>query len=88
MLVSVGLVALFAVSCLTTNMVLIPEMDQGQVSVTIGMPIGSSLEESTAIADQVAAVVQEDVPELESFYYMAQSGGSGMMSSGIPPPWD
>lgn len=82
MLVSVGLVALFAVSCLTTNMVLIPEMDQGQVSVTIGMPIGSSLEESTAIADQVAAVVQEDVPELESFYYMAQSGGSGMMSSG------
>ena len=81
MLVSVGLVALFAVSCLTTNMVLVPEMDQGQVSVTIGMPIGSSLEESTAIADQVAAVVQEQVPELESFYYMAQSGsGSGMMS--------
>ena len=82
MLVSVGLVAVFALSCLSTNMVLIPEMDQGQVSVTISMPVGSSVEEITAVADQVTAIAQEQVPELESLYYLAQggSGGVSMMS--------
>ena len=41
MLVSVGMVAIFAVCCLSTNMVLIPEMDQGTVSISVSMPIGS-----------------------------------------------
>ncbi|MDD3346562.1 efflux RND transporter permease subunit [Oscillibacter sp.] len=82
MLVSVGLVVLFSVCCLSTKMVLIPEMDQGQVSVTIAMPTGSGIGESTAIADRVSAIVEAQVPELESMYYMAQSGSGSMMSSG------
>lgn len=82
MLVSVGLVAVFTVCCLSTKMVMIPEMDQGQVSITIGMPIGSSVEESAAIADRVSAIVEAQVPELDEMYYMASSGSGSMMSGG------
>ena len=62
-------------------MVMIPDMDQGSVSVSISMPTGSSLEESTAIADRVTAIVQREVPELDEMYYLA-SNGSSMMSAG------
>ena len=47
-LVSVAMVVLFLVSCLSTNMVLIPEMDQGMVSVTVEMPTGTELEDTMA----------------------------------------
>ena len=72
MLVSTGLVVFFGVCCLATNTVLLPEMDQGQVSVSISTPIGSEVEETAAYADRVAAIAQEQVPELESLYYIAQ----------------
>ena len=62
-------------------MVMIPDMDQGSVSVSISLPTGSSLEESTAIADRVTAIVQREVPELDEMYYLA-SNGSSMMSAG------
>lgn len=84
MLVSVGMVTLFILTCLSTNMVLMPEMDQGEVNISISLPIGSSTEEAIGIADQVVAVVEREVPERENCYYMV-SGGSGMssmMSSG------
>ena len=84
MLVCIGLVAVFLVTCLTANMVLIPEMDQGRVSVSIKLPTGSSTDEATAIAEQVYAVVEAEVPELENCYYMVSSGTgmSSMMSRG------
>ena len=72
MLVSLGLIIVFCLTLGSTTMVLIPDMDQGQVSVSIEMPIGSSLNESSAIADRVAAIVERDVPELEDMYYLAQ----------------
>ena len=82
MLVSTGLVVFFLVCCLSTKMVLIPEMDQGEVSISISMPIGSSLDEAAAIADRVSTVAVEQVPELESMYYMASGdSGSSMMGS-------
>lgn len=73
MLVSVAMVAIFAVCCLSTNMVLIPEMDQGTVSISVSMPIGSEVEETSAIADRITEIVQRDVPELESMYAMSQA---------------
>ena len=73
MLASVGLVAFFVACCLTTNMVLLPSMDMGQVSITVSMPIGSQVEETAAITDRVAALAEENVPELESMYYAAQA---------------
>lgn len=72
MLTAVGLVVFFAVCCLSTNMVLLPEMDQGQVSISITTPIGSDVDETTAYADRVVSITQEQVPELESLYYLAQ----------------
>lgn len=72
MLVSLGLVAVFALTLISTNMVLIPDMDQGRVSVSITMPIGSDLNETAAIADRVAMIAEREVPELEDMYYLAQ----------------
>jgi len=79
MLTAVGLVAVFAVTCLSTKMVLMPEMDQGEISISIGMPIGSSVEEAAAIADRVSAVSEAQVPELDSIYYIASEGSSTTM---------
>ena len=81
MLVSVALVVFFIATLANTRMVMIPDMDQGQVSVSISLPTGASLEEASAIADRVTAIVEREVPELDDMYYLASSG-SGMMSSG------
>ena len=79
MLASLALVVLFAATLLSTKMVLMPDMDQGQVSVSISMPIGSEVEETSAIADRVARIVQSEVPELEDMYYIAQDESVTMM---------
>lgn len=73
MLISVGLVVAFAACCFSTNMVLMPQMDQGEVSISIRTPIGSEVEETTALADRVAQLARDAVPETESLYYMAQA---------------
>jgi HAE1 family hydrophobic/amphiphilic exporter-1 len=82
MLVCLALVTVFIVACLNTNMVLIPEMDQGEVNITISLPTGSSTAEAQNIAEQVTAVVEAEVSasEMENCYYMV-TGGS-MMASG------
>lgn len=79
MLASLALVVIFAATLLSTKMVLMPDMDQGQVSVSISMPIGSEVEETSAIADRVARIVQSEVPELEDMYYIAQDESVTMM---------
>lgn len=69
MLASVALVAVFAVCCLSTNMVLLPDMDMSMVSISISTPIGSDVDETEAIADRVVAIAQAQVPELDDLYY-------------------
>lgn len=81
MLVSVGLVAVFLFTLANTKMVMIPDMDQNSVSITISMPTGSEIEEAAAIADRIMAIVEQKCPEMEDAYYIA-SGSSSMMSSG------
>ena len=73
MLASVALVVFFVGCCLTTNMVLLPSMDMGEVSITVSMPIGSQIHETMAIADRIAAIAEENVPEMEDMYYIAQA---------------
>ena len=70
---SVALVALFIVACLSTKSVLLPSMDMGMISITVSTPIGSEVEQTAAIADQIVAVAQKNVPELHDLYYTAQS---------------
>lgn len=71
MLASCGLVAFFVACCLTTNMVFLPSMDMGQVSITVSTPIGTQINETSAIADRVSVIAEEHVPELTSMYYTA-----------------
>ena len=72
-LASVALVVFFVGCCMTTNAVLLPSMDMGQISISISTPIGSQVDETTALADRVAAIAQENVPELDSIYYVSQA---------------
>ena len=72
MLVSLAMVVLFLLPMVSTKMVLMPDMDQGSVSINISMPTGSELDETAAIADQVAAIAQRECPELEELFYVAQ----------------
>ena len=65
-LISVAMVAVFLLSCLTTNLVLLPDMDQGMVSITVDMPTGTELEDTIAYGDRIMGIVQENCPELDN----------------------
>lgn len=71
MAVSIALVVLFGVMCTSTKMVLLPDMDMGIVTVTISTPIGSEVDETAAIADEVCAIIEEEIPEFHDLYYTA-----------------
>jgi HAE1 family hydrophobic/amphiphilic exporter-1 len=84
MLACVGLTALFILSVASTKMVMIPDMDQGMVMVSISTPIGSELEQTAAIADRAAAIIQRDVPEIDEMFFLAQDESVTMMISLVP----
>ena len=69
MAASVALVVAFGLMCVSSKMVLLPDMDMSMVSVTISTPIGSEVDETAAIADQVVSITQEEIPELHDLYY-------------------
>lgn len=73
MLVSLLLVVGFLLTLVNTNMVLMPEMDQGTVSISITLPTGSELDEAAAIAERVSGIVTNNCPELDEMYYIAQA---------------
>ena len=81
-------VALTVVICIVSvlsvsqaGMELIPEMDEGEVSVTVSMPNGSTMEDTAAIEDRIAAIAVDTIPELEQIYYSTGSSTSIMSSS-------
>ena len=57
--------------CASSKMVLLPPMDMSIVSVNISTPIGSEVDETTAIADQVSEIIQKEIPEYHDLYYTA-----------------
>ena len=79
MAASFALVVLFGVTLVNTKMVLIPDMDQGQITVNVSMPIGSQLNETSAIADRVTAIAEAEVPEIEEMFYIASNESVTMM---------
>lgn len=81
-------VALTVVICIVSvlsvsqaGMELIPEMDEGQVSVVVSMPNGSTMEDTAAIEDRIAAIAVDTISELEQIYYSTGSSTSIMSSS-------
>ncbi len=74
MLASVALVVLFSVSCLSTKMVLMPEMDQGMVSISVSTPIGLGAgARPPPLPTGWWRSSRRTVPELESIYYITQA---------------
>ena len=78
MLASAALVALFIAACMSTKMVLMPEMDQGMVQVSISTPVGSEVKDTAAIADRIVDIAVDNVPELESIYHITQPETSSL----------
>ena len=79
MAASFALVVLFGVTLVNTKMVLIPDMDQGMVNLSVSMPIGSQLSETAAIADRISAIVETETPEIEEMFYIASDESVTMM---------
>ena len=79
MAASFALVVLFSITLVNTKMVLIPDMDQGTVNLSISMPIGSQLNETSVIADRVTAIAEAEVPEIEEMFYIASNESVTMM---------
>ncbi len=79
MLVSVGLVVLFVAACASTKAVLMPDMDMGMLAVSVSMPTGSDLDDTSAISERISQICMENVPELDYVYYTAQ-GESGSVN--------
>lgn len=81
MLISLGMVVLFVVSCMSTNSVLMPDVDQGELTVSISMPAGTEVEQTIVMADRAVEIVQANCPELESLYYSATAGSADVVVS-------
>ena len=76
-----GIWAISVVSIALAGSELIPEMDQGQINVSVGMPNGSTMEETAAIQDRIVAIAEQTLPEMEQVYYSTGSSSSVMSSA-------
>ncbi|MBQ5739002.1 MAG: efflux RND transporter permease subunit [Oscillospiraceae bacterium] len=84
MLIPAALTLVFLATCVSTKMVLMPEMDQAIVNINVSLPIGAEIEESYAIADRVCAVAEAEVAELDSYYYTAEAGSASVTLNLVP----
>ncbi len=78
-LLSVAAVVLFLLSCLTTDMVLMPDTDQGTVNIAVSTPSGTELEQTAAYSDRIVSIAQEECPEIETLYAINQAESATIM---------
>ncbi|MBK9166840.1 MAG: efflux RND transporter permease subunit [Bryobacterales bacterium] len=67
--------ALAAASAPLIGVELTPEADEGEVRVTIELEPGTRVEVTDAVTQQVAQIVRDNVPEIETL--MVETGGGG-----------
>ncbi|MFB3852486.1 MAG: efflux RND transporter permease subunit [Vicinamibacterales bacterium] len=67
---------------LTINTELMSSADEGQVSVSAELPVGTRYERSTAVALRLEEAVRQLVPEAESIITSAGGGGGGFGGGG------
>lgn len=79
--ITLAICVVSVISIAMAGMELIPEMDQGQVSVSISMPNGSTMEDTAAIQDRIAGIIMDKVPETEQIYYSTGDSTSIMSSA-------
>ncbi len=75
---SVAMVGVFAISIFVAGFELIPAIDQNVVAVSVGLPVGSEVEEAQRVAEKVTEIAMDTVPEIDSIYYSAEEGGASV----------
>ena len=78
--VSLALVVLAALILPTLTFELMPQADEGQVNVSVEMPVGSRIERTEAVILQVEEMVLKAVPEATMI--VSSAGGGGFMGGG------
>lgn len=85
-LVITGVIVVFAGSLLLIPLIgteFFPTSDEGQIRMTVRLPVGSSLEETKKVMGKVEEIIFEEVPELKSIWARAGSGrGRSVIFSG------
>src|SRR5512136_38122 len=66
---------LFLIPLLGTDF--FPKTDEGQLRMTVRLPVGSSLDETVKSVSKVEGIVFEEVPELKSLWSRSGSGKGG-----------
>ncbi len=57
-----------------------PEMDEGEISISVELPIGSELEKAEELTDRIADIAMGSIPEIDTIYY-SSGGGMGAAST-------
>lgn len=78
-IISGAMIVAFLGSIAIAGVELMPQMDESMVSIGIEMPVGSDLEDVSAMADRAVDIALEQVPEIDSIYY--STGGSSMSTT-------
>ena len=61
----------------------IPEEDTGDLNLQVELPVGTRVEETQKIAQQVEAIIEKDVPETQTLFYRAGVSGAARFSAGF-----
>jgi len=80
--VVIGAVLLFAGSMALVPLIgfeMMPEADEGEVRVSIELPVGTKVEVTDELSKRMEAIIYREVPEME--HLLTEVGGGGWMSS-------
>ncbi|HEX5214521.1 MAG TPA: efflux RND transporter permease subunit [Vicinamibacterales bacterium] len=77
LMAAAGLTALAFVILPTIPSELVPQTDEGEVSISARMPVGTRVERTEAVALQLERLVQDNVPEAVTIMSNAGGGGFG-----------
>jgi hydrophobic/amphiphilic exporter-1 (mainly G- bacteria), HAE1 family len=78
--VGTGLVVIAALILPTIGFELMPQADEGEVSITAELAVGTRVERAQDVATRLESVMKELVPEAETV--ITQAGGGGFMGGG------
>ncbi|WP_370813777.1 efflux RND transporter permease subunit [Butyricicoccus pullicaecorum] len=78
-IISGAMIVAFLGSIAIAGVELMPQMDESMVAIGIEMPVGSDLEDVSAMADRAVDIALKQVPEIESIYY--STGGASMSTT-------
>ncbi|MBR3751886.1 MAG: efflux RND transporter permease subunit [Ruminiclostridium sp.] len=84
LLAAVVVIMFFLACCLGTNVVLLPDMDQGMVNINVSMPTGTELETTDAYCDRIISIAQENCPEISSLYATNEAESSSITLTLVP----